>query len=156
MKTEFWKVFNICSVAESKFFCLLFLKATPTSFLKIKSHKKSHKTVGTKGYLTVLLDDRRVRIRIEEAKKHIRIRIRNTGYLRQLFVCVCEASLLPGVCQVRVDFVDFHLRPSNQGSCSPDNRFKILLLPKRIVPIQLLCGQMLSRKKKNNALDNVV
>jgi hypothetical protein len=29
---------------------------------------------------------------------------------------------------VRVDFVDFHLRPSNQGSCSPDNRFIILTI----------------------------
>ena len=38
------------------------------------------------------------------------------------YLCCSHCSLLPGVCQVRVDFVDFHLKPSTQGVCSPDNR----------------------------------
>jgi hypothetical protein len=40
---------------------------------------------------------------------------------RQVSVSVLD-SLLPDVCQVRVDFVDFHLKPMTGGVCSQDNR----------------------------------
>ncbi len=40
------------------------------SFFKDKKSKRSHKTVGIKVFFTFLLDDRRIRIRIQEAQKH--------------------------------------------------------------------------------------
>jgi hypothetical protein len=42
-------------------------------FSKIKSHNKSHKTVGIKVFLTVLLDGRRIRIRTSDYWIQIRI-----------------------------------------------------------------------------------
>jgi hypothetical protein len=48
--------------------CLLLFEGTLTPFFKDKKSKRSHKTVGIKVFLTILLDDRR--IRIQEAQKH--------------------------------------------------------------------------------------
>ncbi len=45
------------------FFYLLLFEGTFTSFFKDKKSKRSHKTVGIKVFLTILLDDRRFRIR---------------------------------------------------------------------------------------------
>ncbi len=61
------------------FFCILLFEGTFTSFFKGKKSKRSHKTVEIKVFLTILLNDRRIRIRIsdkwiriwiQEAQKH--------------------------------------------------------------------------------------
>jgi hypothetical protein len=44
------------------------LEGTFTSFFKDKKSKRSHKTVGIKVFLTFLLDDRRIRIRIHTSE----------------------------------------------------------------------------------------
>ncbi len=58
---------------KKKFFCLLLFEGTFTSLFKDKKSKRSHKTVGIKVFLTILLDGRRIRIRIQiqEAQKHM-------------------------------------------------------------------------------------
>jgi hypothetical protein len=45
--------------------CLLLFGRTFTSFSKTKIHKKSHKTVVINVFLTIFLDDRKIRIRIQ-------------------------------------------------------------------------------------------
>jgi hypothetical protein len=47
---------------KNKFFCILLVKGTFTSFFKDKKSKRSHKTVEIKVFL-LLLNDRRIRIR---------------------------------------------------------------------------------------------
>jgi hypothetical protein len=54
-----------------KFFCLVLFEGTFTSFFKDKKSKRSHKTVEIKVFLAFLLNDRRVRIQIHEAQKHV-------------------------------------------------------------------------------------
>ncbi len=71
-----------------KVFCLFLFEGTFTSFFKDKKFKKSDKTVGIKVFLTFLLDDRRIRIRIilltsgsgSGRPKNMWIRIRNTVF----------------------------------------------------------------------------
>jgi hypothetical protein len=50
-----------------KFFSILLFEGTFISFFKDKKSKRSHKTVEIK----VLLNDRRIRIRIQEDQKHV-------------------------------------------------------------------------------------
>ncbi len=57
---------------KKKIFCLLLFEGTFTSFYKGKKSKISHKTVGIIFFLTVLLDDRRIRIRIHTSDLRIR------------------------------------------------------------------------------------
>ncbi len=77
---------------QQKFFCSLLFEGTFTSsFFKDNKSWRSHKTVGIKGFLLFLLDDKRIRIRIRirpltngsgsgsRRPKNIRIRTRNTG-----------------------------------------------------------------------------
>jgi len=45
-----------------QFFRLLLFEDTSTSFFNDKKSKRSHKTVGINVFLTILLDDRRIRI----------------------------------------------------------------------------------------------
>jgi hypothetical protein len=54
---------------KKKFFCILLFEGTFTSFFKSKKSKRNHKTVEIKVFLTILLNDRR--IRIQEAQKHM-------------------------------------------------------------------------------------
>ncbi len=63
-----WSWFFVLS-----FFCLLLFEGTFTSFLKIKSPKKSQ-NMGIKVFSLVLLDDRRIRIRVHTSEQWIRIR----------------------------------------------------------------------------------
>ncbi len=86
-----------------KFICLLpyVLKA---SFFKDKKSKKSHKTVGIKVFLLLLLDERRIQIhtcdkwiRFREAQKHVDpIRIRNTGLDSLISYSTKHLALLAG------------------------------------------------------------
>ncbi len=54
-----------------KFSCILLFEGSFTSFFKDKKSERSHKTVEIKIFLTILLSDRRIRIRIQEAQKHV-------------------------------------------------------------------------------------
>ncbi len=54
-----------------KFFCLLLFEGTFTSFSKDTKSYSSQKTVGINVFLTILLDDRRFRIRIQEVQTHL-------------------------------------------------------------------------------------
>jgi hypothetical protein len=56
---------------KKKFFCILLFEGTLTSFFKGKKSKRSHKTVEIKVFLTIFAYDRRIRIRIQEAQKHV-------------------------------------------------------------------------------------
>jgi hypothetical protein len=56
---------------KKKFSCILLFEGTFTSFFKDKKSKRSHKTVKSRFFLLNLLNDRRIRIRIQEAQKHV-------------------------------------------------------------------------------------
>jgi hypothetical protein len=56
---------------KKRFFCILHFEGTFTSFSKGQKSKRSHKTVEIKVFLLFLLNDRRIRIRIQEAQKHV-------------------------------------------------------------------------------------
>ncbi len=62
----------------SRFFSFYFLKVHLHHSSKIKSHKEVTKRVEIKAFLFYLLDDGRIRIRIQ-GPKNLRIRFRNTG-----------------------------------------------------------------------------
>jgi hypothetical protein len=49
---------------KKKSSCILLFEGTFTSFFKDKKSKRSHNTVEIKGFLTYLLNDKRIRIRI--------------------------------------------------------------------------------------------
>jgi hypothetical protein len=62
------------TIKKKKFSCILLFEGTFTSFFKDKKSKRSHKTVEIKVCLIILiywLNDRRIRIRIQEAQKHV-------------------------------------------------------------------------------------
>jgi hypothetical protein len=56
-------------ILKKNFFGFVLFEGTITSFFKDNKSKRSHKTVGIKVFHTILLDDRRIRIR--EAQKHV-------------------------------------------------------------------------------------
>jgi len=57
--------------------------------------------------------------------------------------CNLEVDLNPGVCQVRLDFLDFHLAGMNDGSCSPLNQMVIDSTVKHsYIPATTLCGNL--------------
>jgi hypothetical protein len=56
---------------KKKFFCLLLFEGTFTSFSKTKSQKEVTKQKESRFFLLFLLADRRIRIRIQEAQKHV-------------------------------------------------------------------------------------
>ncbi len=59
-------------INKIKFFCLLLFEGTFTSVFKDKKSKRSHKTLGIiRFFLLFLLADRRIRIWIREAQKHV-------------------------------------------------------------------------------------
>ncbi len=63
-----------------------FLKVHSHNFSKMKSQKKSqNSTYKSRFFLLFLLNDRRIRIRIQTSDEWIRIRIRNTGSYRRNF-----------------------------------------------------------------------
>eukprot|EP00092_Neocalanus_flemingeri_P025565 GFUD01027716.1.p1 GENE.GFUD01027716.1~~GFUD01027716.1.p1 ORF type:complete len:809 (-),score=108.64 GFUD01027716.1:36-2462(-) len=55
--------------------------------------------------------------------------------------CPYTVNLLPGVCQVRLDFMDFHMKPLNHGICNPSNSMTIKSSHKSTTfPTTNLCG----------------
>eukprot|EP00092_Neocalanus_flemingeri_P029391 GFUD01031908.1.p1 GENE.GFUD01031908.1~~GFUD01031908.1.p1 ORF type:complete len:518 (+),score=114.79 GFUD01031908.1:75-1628(+) len=57
--------------------------------------------------------------------------------------CSLEVDVNPGVCQVRLDFIDFHLDGMTEGSCSPSNQMVINSTIKHAYfPTNTLCGNL--------------
>jgi hypothetical protein len=72
--TESHNIKDVKKQLRIPFFKLVFcwlLEGTFTSFFKDKKLKRSHKTVEIKVFLLFVLHDRRIRIRIQEAQKHV-------------------------------------------------------------------------------------
>ncbi len=57
---RYWPSWRQKKLSKKKNFCLLLFEGTFTSFFNNKKSKRSHKTVGIKVFLTILLDDRRM------------------------------------------------------------------------------------------------
>jgi len=69
--------------------------------------------------------------------------------------CSLEVVLKPGVCQVRLDFLDFQLGEMTNGLCSPDNQMVIESSVKHaFIPSRTLCGN-LAFNKSADPLDNL-
>jgi len=57
--------------------------------------------------------------------------------------CHFRVNLLPGVCQLRLDFVEFSLKPLQDGQCDPDNRLKVSsVLQRAHIPVNEFCGKL--------------
>lgn len=57
--------------------------------------------------------------------------------------CHFRVRLLEGVCQLRVDFVEFSLKPMDNGECNKDNQMMISSPSRQTtVPVRSLCGQL--------------
>jgi len=60
--------------------------------------------------------------------------------------CNLEVNLNPGVCQVRLDFLDFHLGSMEEGICSPYNSMTIKSTVRHAyIPVDSLCGNLSPR-----------
>jgi len=72
--------------------------------------------------------------------------LQSPGYpatLSQLAHCPYTVHLLPGVCQLRLDFLDVQLAPLQHGVCSPDNVLTLRTgLRGSFVPTHQLCGKL--------------
>jgi len=59
--------------------------------------------------------------------------------------CPFTVNLLPGVCQVRLDFLDFQMKPIHHGSCDLKNSLLIKSAQKStMIPMPRLCGNIAS------------
>ncbi|QQP49600.1 Uncharacterized protein FKW44_010326 [Caligus rogercresseyi] len=57
--------------------------------------------------------------------------------------CAFQLSPLKDVCQVRIDFLDFHLKPPQNGICEDENAFTIESNdPNAYIPVSKLCGTL--------------
>jgi len=57
--------------------------------------------------------------------------------------CPLSVDLLPGVCQVRLDFLDFQMKPIHQGVCDMKNSLLIKSNKKStVIPMPRLCGNI--------------
>jgi len=57
--------------------------------------------------------------------------------------CHFRVNLLPGVCQLRVDFLELKLKPMENGECEAQNRLTVKSRLKRAhVPVQEFCGKL--------------
>eukprot|EP00088_Acartia_fossae_P055716 TRINITY_DN6470_c0_g1_i1.p1 TRINITY_DN6470_c0_g1~~TRINITY_DN6470_c0_g1_i1.p1 ORF type:complete len:732 (+),score=85.38 TRINITY_DN6470_c0_g1_i1:111-2198(+) len=55
--------------------------------------------------------------------------------------CIFKVDLLPGVCQIRLDFLELKLKPMVDGECDETNSLTIKSsVPHSIVPVKKLCG----------------
>jgi len=62
--------------------------------------------------------------------------------------CPFTVNLLPGVCQVRLDFLDFHMKPLNHGICDPTNSMMIKSShSSTMLPMTNLCGTVATGKE---------
>lgn len=62
--------------------------------------------------------------------------------------CPFTLNLLPGVCQVRLDFLDFKLKPLNHGICDPKNTLLIKSSQaSTLIPMTNLCGTVATGKE---------
>jgi len=68
--------------------------------------------------------------------------------------CNLEVDLNPGVCQVRLDFLDFQLAGMTKGICSSSNQMKIKSTVKHAyIPTNTLCGKL--SNSNTDPLDNL-
>jgi len=59
--------------------------------------------------------------------------------------CPFTVNLLPGVCQVRLDFLDFQMKPLHQGQCDLKNSLLIKSgQSSTVIPMPRLCGTIAS------------
>nr|XP_040567477.1 uncharacterized protein LOC121117194 [Lepeophtheirus salmonis] len=57
--------------------------------------------------------------------------------------CAFQLSPIADVCQVRIDFLDFHLKPPVNGECDDDNALHIESNdPNAYIPVKKLCGTL--------------
>ena len=57
--------------------------------------------------------------------------------------CPYKIDLLPGVCQVRIDFLEFKMKPIYHGQCDNDNAMEIRAgTSKAFIPMSKLCGTL--------------
>jgi len=69
--------------------------------------------------------------------------------------CSLEVVLAPGVCQVRLDFLDFQMGGINNGLCSADNQMMIKSSVKHaFIPTNTLCGN-LATNSSADPMDNL-
>jgi len=55
--------------------------------------------------------------------------------------CLYRVNLLPGVCQVRVDFLDLSMKPMVHGECDPSNSLRISSNDRHAyIPLENFCG----------------
>jgi len=60
--------------------------------------------------------------------------------------CVLKVDLQPGVCQVRLDFLDFKLGGMQSGTCDPDNQMILSsTVPHAFLPAKSVCGTLSPR-----------
>ena len=61
--------------------------------------------------------------------------------------CPFTVNLLPGVCQVRLDFLDFQMKPLHRGQCDLKNSLLIKSShSSTVIPMPRLCGTIASGK----------
>ena len=55
--------------------------------------------------------------------------------------------LLPGVCQIRVDFLDFETKNKTDGVCDENNRLQIFSpFQRAYIPVKNFCGKILKEE----------
>ena len=65
--------------------------------------------------------------------------------------CNMEISLLPGVCQVRLDFIDFRMGRMMAGTCPQTDSLRISTNVKNSqIPFSTLCGTINTDKVSSN------
>jgi len=58
--------------------------------------------------------------------------------------CQLEVDINPGVCQLRLDFLDFHLGNMVNGECQENNKLEIVTtVPHAYIPTKVLCGKIM-------------
>ena len=63
--------------------------------------------------------------------------------------CSLTLALNPGVCQVRLDFLDFNVGSLQSGQCSPDASIQISTNVKdSFIPVSNLCGTLSTKVKE--------
>lgn len=69
--------------------------------------------------------------------------------------CVFKIDLLPGVCQLRLDFLDFALKPMTAGECDNDNALHVTSSdPTAFIPVKKLCGTLSQAVEDTLRTDN--
>jgi len=62
--------------------------------------------------------------------------------------CHFRVKLLPGVCQIRVDFLDFETKNKTDGVCDENNRLQIFSpFQRAYIPVKNFCGKILKEER---------